>query len=99
MLARELGKTVNELLDDLGEGELNLWYQIHKRQPLGNPWYQTGLICATVANFNAWGVKKTLKPDDFLPRLREAEKPEALHRKFLAVLACLGITPVRKDAA
>lgn len=91
-----MGKTVDELLRDLGEGELELWYQVHKKQPLGNPWYQTGVICSTVANFNAWGLKKTLRPEDFMPRIREPESAASLHRKFLAVLACMGKAPQPK---
>lgn len=96
MLARELGYTVRDLLDSLGPGELEHWYELHKSQPLGNPWYQTGLLCATVANFNAWGVKKPLRPEDFMPTIRRPATPDELHRQFLAVMACLGKTPKPK---
>jgi len=99
MLARELGYTLNDLLDSLGEGELDLWYELHKRQPLSNPWLQTGRLCATFANFNAWGLQRPLQAEEFMPLHREPPTPEQLRRAFLAAMAGLGIAIVDKSCS
>jgi len=94
LLARELKYTVADLLDSLGDGELDFWFELHKRQPIGNDWYQTGLLCSTFANFNAWGLKKPTAPEDFMPRIVEPATVEQLERQFLAAFAALGKVPV-----
>lgn len=85
LLALALGKTVAELLDDLGDGELDLWYEYHKKHPLPDPWYQTGVTCDTFARYNGWHDHKT-KPTDFMPIYREPLTPDQLFNKAVFVV-------------
>jgi hypothetical protein len=90
ILARELGYTLKDLLESLGEGEIDLWYELHKRQPIINPWYQTGLICSTMVNY-PHGAIRWLHPEDFMPRLTiplsDEQKLKQLDACFMAMVA------------
>lgn len=96
MVARELGYTLKDFLDHIGEGELDLWWELHTRQPFGSPWHQTGQICATIANANPWGRGRAYRPEEFMPLYRPPQTPEQLHKAFLASMAGLGVKIVDK---
>ncbi|HWB00585.1 MAG TPA: hypothetical protein VG713_18960 [Pirellulales bacterium] len=67
------------MLDDLAEGELAYWYAFAGIEPFGDEWRQTGALASAAANF-AWGAKKWLCPEDFMPIVREPQSPEQLAR-------------------
>ena len=96
VLARELGCTVGRLLEDLADGELEYWFALYKEEPFGTDWQRTGLLCATVANFNPWGVKRALKPDEFIPQVRKPITPEQARKAFKAAMAALGVKIIKK---
>lgn len=58
LLARELGYTLKDLLASLGEHELELWYEIHKREPIGQPWLRHGILCSTITDTVSIDLKK-----------------------------------------
>jgi hypothetical protein len=60
--------TVRELLDRMDSAELSEWMAYNLIEPLPDPWYQNGQLCALMANL--WSSKGRLKPDDFIPRAR-----------------------------
>lgn len=59
-----LGKTLRELVEDLGEDELCYWIAANNIEALPDPWAQTGVTCAVIAQ--AMGGSQ-VKPEDFIP--------------------------------
>jgi hypothetical protein len=92
-LALALGKTVAELLDDLGDGELEFWYAYNRYvEPIPNPWVQTAVLGRTFANSNPWD-SRNHRLDQFMPRIEKQKQvidPTKLHRQFLAAMTFLG---------
>lgn len=70
-LALALGRTVRELLDGLDSAELSEWLAYMQLEPLPDPWYQTGLMCAVMTRI--W-TKGRPHPQDFMPRVRSRRR-------------------------
>jgi len=74
----------------LASGELAYWAAYAQTvEPIGDDWFKTAWLCATVANFNAWGLKKPLQAEDFFPlRQLKTATPDVtkLHNAFLAAM-------------
>lgn len=58
--------------------ELQCFYRIH---PEADPWYQTGMICSTLANVMGDG-KKKWTPEDFIPRIRRRKTGSEIKEMF-----------------
>lgn len=80
-LALLLGKTVGELEVQLTSKELSEWMAYDRLQPLPEPWVQTGLTCATLANL--WSNKRH-EAKDFMPVVRRRQSPQEQRQKLKA---------------
>ena len=62
-----LGKTVGELEEDLGSGELTDWKHYYKIEPFGQERdnLHAAYICTMIANYSG-KAKVMKKPDDFM---------------------------------
>jgi hypothetical protein len=61
--------TVGELNRRMDASEFGEWLDREEDDPLPDPWWMAGMICATVANFSG-NSRKKLQPWDFFPWLR-----------------------------
>lgn len=68
-VASHLRMTVRDLLSRASSDELSEWIAYRRIRPFDDGYWQTALICSTVATIAAGG-KKTYKIEDFLPRMR-----------------------------
>lgn len=85
-LARQMGRTLAELLDSIDSHELSLWIAYDRLEPLDDPYWRTGLICSTMANINKDKKTTAFKPDDFIPRQRnQTDQKEAMRNAFRAL--------------
>jgi hypothetical protein len=76
--------TVRELLARLDSQELSEWLAFNDLEPLPDSYWQTGLVCATLANL--WTAKgKSYDPHDFMP----TGKPEPTIQEQIAILDAL----------
>ncbi len=66
-LARTLHYTVQDLLDHLGEDELDLWVAFDQIEPLPDSWLETGTIASTVFNMLRSSETAPQRPIDFIP--------------------------------
>ncbi len=55
----------------MSEDELDEQWALEQIDPLPDTWMQTGLTCATIANFSVNKPKKWLTPGDFIPFLKD----------------------------
>ncbi len=69
-----------EALDSM---ELSEWIAYFRINPIPDPWLQTGIQCATLANVH--GGK--LAPKDFIPQYEEQVDQVALNRAKLSAMA------------
>ena len=84
-----LGKTVKQLLAEVDSAELSEWIAFDQVEPLPDPYWQAGVIAATVAN-SAGGRRGggSFGPADFMPASRtRAEQTPAEGRAILDALA------------
>lgn len=89
--------TVDRLLDELGPGELEHWFALYKEEPFGTDWQRTGALCATFANYNAWGLKRPVKSEEFIPKIRKPITPKQARAAFRLAMAALGVKIVKKE--
>jgi len=75
----------------MGEGELELWYEHAKGQPLTNSWLQTGVIASTVANYAGRIATKFADAEMYCPIYRDPQTPAQLEAAMLAAFAAGGI--------
>lgn len=88
-MAKELGKTVAELLSSLDARELAEWFAFAAIEPFGEERddLRAGQVCAVVANVNRSQGGKTYSAKDFL-LYREPQTAED-HANFLRTFAAL----------
>ena len=88
-LALALGKTVNELLDNMTSWEYSEWQAFDAIEPIG-AWrmdYNFGMLCALNANMNRSKGSKAFSAQDFMPFLpqpTEEEKMRKLEEQFMS---------------
>lgn len=81
-LALRLGRTLAELGETMSAEEFGLWAALYTSDPFDElrADYQTGLVCATVANWSGRILREgaqPMSPLDFMPfRERPAAEPE-----------------------
>lgn len=68
-IALALGCTVDELYARMSFAEFQEWLVFLRDDPLPDPWLQTGVICATIANhaMNRSPNATPRQPRDFMP--------------------------------
>ena len=67
-LARRMGCTVGELLGRIDSRELSEWIAFERVEPYPDPFYLTGLVCATLVNVvNALAGSKARAGRQFIP--------------------------------
>lgn len=69
MLARTLGRTLQELEYSITAEEYGLWWAEYRRSPWGEMRMDTGfgIVAATTANVNRGAKTKAFKATDFMP--------------------------------
>ena len=81
---------------EVDSAEFGEWIAHDRRNPIGQDWLQTGIICSTVANMitaavgGKKGRRKLWKPTDFMPvtEVKERQTPaemEAVFRRATAL--------------
>lgn len=81
-LALLLGKSLREV-QAFDAKELVAWKKYFELYPAPDPWLQTGIQCATIANVH--GGK--MAPKDFIPQYEEQVDQVALNREKLRAMA------------
>ncbi len=77
LLARSLGRTLEELGATMSGWEFGLWMAAYAAEPWGE-WrtdYAGGIVAATLANINRKPSASPFSPADFMPRFTRAEEP------------------------
>jgi hypothetical protein len=89
--------TVEELGQRMSAAELNEWIAFAGLEPLPDPWLQTGIACAVIANGNPYRKGPALKATDFMPATRTplveqtpAQQEQAFRRLGAELNAILG---------
>ncbi len=82
--------TVRELLARMDSRELSEWLAYDRIEPLHDPYWVGGMICATMANL--WASKR-YGPADFMPAARagaaEMQSPEEGIARMNALVAAM----------
>jgi len=89
-LALRLKMTVRELLDRMDSAELTEWMAYALLEPLPDPWQQSGILCALLANL--WSSKGRFRPEDFIPRPRAAAPRQTADQQWAIMRGFAGGT-------
>lgn len=71
---------VDGLAERIPYALLQEWRAYHLIEPFGDDWQQTGTIAAAAMNPHT---KKSLKPDDFIPRYKPNQSPEDMQAAIM----------------
>lgn len=78
-LALRLGRTLEELGDTMTAAEFSLWLEFYREHPWDGEWLQTGIICATIANYAGKTRAENVPPStpkDYMPPWGDQEVVE-----------------------
>ena len=78
LLARTLGRTLQELEESCTAHEFALWMALYEAEPWGpvREDMAAGVIASTIANVNRGKDQAAFKPLDFMPLIKQPEKQE-----------------------
>lgn len=84
---------------EISARQLAEWEAYAQQEPFGYAieGFRFGQVCATVANFSFGSKKRNYTADDFTPKIKVPETPQALSKRLLAFFKGLGGKPVKKE--
>jgi hypothetical protein len=72
--------SVRQCQREIDAREYQEWQELYKQEPWGDDWMQTGVLAAS--NVNLWS-KRKIKPERFIPRVKERRDPQQLEREMM----------------
>ena len=83
-----MGKTVEQLLEEISSAELAEWIAFSRLEPFGPEWdqWRSANLAAVVANYTSLNVpRRDFTAADFMPRIRRQQTIEEMIAAFKAL--------------